>query len=125
LDGQDRQKCAFTLLPGQATGLNRHGATIQVARELLVGSTLAVRHGRGGTETPARVVAHLTFGQGVSDGQGIFTYGVEFLVSDATKNFWGIAFPSVESRVPTAQVAKQTGIARHRRFDQAAKVSAL
>jgi hypothetical protein len=40
LDGEDRQKCAFTLLPARATGLNRHGAAIQVGRELLVGSTL-------------------------------------------------------------------------------------
>jgi PilZ domain-containing protein len=109
LAGQDCQKCAFTLLPARATGLNRHGAAIQVGRELLVGSTLSVRHGRGGTETPARVVAQ------VSARQGIFTYGVEFLDSDATKDFWGIAFPSVESGDATAQVAEQSGIVRRRR----------
>ena len=115
LAGEDRQNCPFTLLPARATGLNRHGATIQVSRELLVGSTLSVRHGSGGTETPARVVAQMSFGQGVSDGQGTLAYGIEFLDSDATKNFWGIAFPPVECRVATAQVAKQSGIARHRR----------
>jgi hypothetical protein len=49
---QDRQKCAFTLLPARATGLNRYGAAILVGRELLVGSTLSVRQGHGGTETP-------------------------------------------------------------------------
>lgn len=115
LDGKDRQKRAFTLLPARAAGLNRHGAAIQVSRELLVGSTLSVQHGRGGTETPARVVAHLSFGQGVSEDRGIFTYGVEFLDANATRDFWGIAFPSVEGRGPTALVAKQTGILRRSR----------
>ena len=109
LAGQDHQKGAFTLLPARATGLNRHGAAIQVGRELLVGSILSVRHGRGGTETRARVVAQ------VRAGQGIFSYGVEFLDSDGTKDFWGIAFPSVESRGATGQVAEQSGIARRRR----------
>ena len=109
LAGQDHQRGAFALLPARATGLNRHGAAIQVGRELLVGSILTVRHGRGGTETPARVVTQ------VRSGQDIFTYGVEFLESDATKDFWGIAFPSVESRGGTGQVAEQSGIARRRR----------
>ena len=109
LAGQDHQMCAFTLLPALATGLNRHGAAIQVGRELLVGSILSVRHGRGGTETRARVVAQ------VRAGQGIFSYGVEFLDSDGTKDFWGIAFPSVESRGATGQVAEQSGIVRRRR----------
>jgi hypothetical protein len=108
LAGQDRQKCAFTLLPARATGLNRHGAAIQVVRELLVGSTLSVRHGHGGTETPARIVAQ------ISASQGIFTYGVEFLDSEATRDFWGIAFPSVESKGTAAQLAEQSGIARRR-----------
>src|SRR6516225_3777083 len=80
LDGQDRQKCAFTLLPALATGLNRHGAAIQVGRELLVGSTLSVRHGRGGIKTPVRVVAQ------VRPGQSTFTYGIEFLDSHATRD---------------------------------------
>ena len=102
LAGQDHQRGAFTLLPARATGLNRHGAAIQVGRELLVGSILSVRHGRGGTETPARVVTQ------VRSGQDTFTYGVEFLESDATKDFWGIAFPSVESRGSTGQVAERT-----------------
>ena len=109
LAGQDHQRRAFTWLPARATGLNRHGAAIQVGRELLVGSILSVRHGRGGTETPARVVAQ------IRAGQGIFTYGVEFLDSNATKDFWGIAFPSVESRGATGQVAEQSGISRRRR----------
>jgi hypothetical protein len=52
LAGQDHQKGAFTLLPARATGLNRHGAAIQVSRELLVGSILSVRHGRGRHRDP-------------------------------------------------------------------------
>jgi hypothetical protein len=65
--------------------------------------------GGGGTETPARVVAQ------VRSGKDICTYGVQFLESDATKDFWGIAFPSVESRGATGQVAEKSGIARRRR----------
>jgi hypothetical protein len=112
LDGQDRQKCAFSMLPARATGLNRHGATIQVGRELLVGSILSVQHGRGGTATAARIVAQMSVGQAVSDSQGIFTYGVEFLDSDATRDFWGIAFPPVESRGAAEQLTEQSGIRR-------------
>lgn len=108
LDGHDRQKCAFTLLPGRATGLNRHGAAIQLSRELLVGSTLSVRHGRGGIKTPARVVAQ------VSAGQGNFTYGIEFIDTDGTRDFWGIAFPSLEGKGTAAQLAEQAGITRRR-----------
>ena len=66
-------------------------------------------HQRGATETPARIVTQ------VRSGQGIFTYGVEFLESDATKDFWGIAFPPVESRGATGQVAEKSGIVRRRR----------
>ena len=108
LDGHDRQKGAFTLLPGHATNLNRHGAAIQVGRELLVGSTLSVRHGRGGLKTPARIVAQ------VSAGQGKFTYGIEFVDSNGTRDFWGIAFPPLEGKCTPAQLAEQAGIARRR-----------
>jgi hypothetical protein len=62
LDGHDRQKSIFTLLPGRATGLNRHGAAIQLSRELHIGSALFVRHGRGGNKTPVRVVAQVCAG---------------------------------------------------------------
>lgn len=84
--GQDREKCTFTM-PARATNLNRHGAAIQLNRELVVGSTVAVRNARG-TEASARVVAQ------VSAVQGVHTYGVEFLQDDAVKDFWGISFPS-------------------------------
>jgi hypothetical protein len=86
LSGQDREKCTFTM-PARATNLNRHGAAIQLNRELLVGSAVVVRNGRG-TQASARVVAQ------VSAAQGVYTYGVEFLEGDAVKDFWGITFPS-------------------------------
>ena len=85
LAGQDREKCTFTM-PARATNLNRHGAAIQINRELLVGSTVVVQNSRR-TQASARVVAQ------VSASQGVYTYGVEFLQEDV-KNFWGITFPS-------------------------------
>jgi hypothetical protein len=90
LSGEDRQKCAFTL-GAVATNLNRHGAAIQVERELAVGATVQVRNGRG-IEASARVVAQ------VKAVQGIRTYGIEFLEqSERLTNFWGIRFPSAPS----------------------------
>jgi hypothetical protein len=87
LSGQDRQRCAFTM-PARATNLNRHGAAVQLHRELVVGSTVVVQNRRG-TEIPARVVAQLAALQGVP------TYAIEFLEqSDKAKNFWGITFPT-------------------------------
>ena len=86
LAGQDREKCAFTM-PARATNLNKHGAAIQLNRELVVGATVVVKNSRG-TQASARVVAQ------VSAVQGLYTYGVEFLEGGAVKNFWGITFPS-------------------------------
>lgn len=107
LSGQDRQKCSFTMA-ASASNLNRHGATVQLNRELLVGSTVVVLNKRG-TQVCARVVAQL------SALQGVPTYGIEFIEQDErAKNFWGITFPSLESSA-TAQVAEQSGIARRRR----------
>ena len=86
LSGQDREKCTFTM-PARATNLNRHGAAIQLNRELPVGSTVVVRNSRG-AQAPARVVAQ------VNVAQGAYTYGVEFAQDEAGENFWGITFPS-------------------------------
>jgi hypothetical protein len=86
LSGQDREKCSFTL-SAVATGLNRHGAAIQVTRELLVGSTVVLQNNRR-TQASARVVAQ------VSAVAGVLTYGVEFQEGQEVKNFWGITFPS-------------------------------
>lgn len=86
LSGEDRQKAAFTT-PAKAIGLNRHGAAIQLNRDLVVGSVVVIRN-KQGVEVSARVVAQLTAMQGVS------TYGVEFVEqNDIAINFWGISFP--------------------------------
>ncbi len=74
-------------MPARATNLNRHGAAIQLNRELLVGATVVVKNSRG-TQASTRVVAQ------VSVVQGLFTYGVEFLEDETVKDFWGITFPS-------------------------------
>ncbi len=108
LSGEDRQKCSFTM-PAKATNLNRHGAAIQLNRELLVGSTVVVRN-KSGTQVSARVVAQL------AGLQGIPTYAIEFAEQDdRVETFWGISFPSVESRGATGQAAEQSGMVRRRR----------
>src|SRR5215831_8640738 len=87
LSGEDRHKCSFTV-SARATNLNRHGAAIQLNRELRVGSVVMVRNKRG-SQASARVVAQLAAPHGVS------TYGIEFVELDEnTRNFWGITFPS-------------------------------
>ena len=85
LSGEDCHKSSFAL-SAKATNLNKHGAAIQVNRELLVGSTLLVRNARG-TKISARVVARLNAQEGTA-----LTYGVEF--AEEGSNFWGITFPS-------------------------------
>ena len=108
LSGEDRQKCAFTM-PAKATKLNKHGAAIQLNRELLVGSTVVVRN-KNGTQVSARVVSQL------AALQGIPTYAIEFAEQDdRVETFWGITFPPVESRETTARAEEQSGVARRRR----------
>jgi uncharacterized DUF497 family protein len=87
LSGQDREKRTFTM-PARATNLNKHGAAIQLNRELLVGSTVVVQNSRH-TQASARVVAQVS-----AAAQGVYTYGVEFLEDDGVNDFWGISFPS-------------------------------
>ena len=108
LSGEDRLKCSFTA-PAKATNLNKHGAAVQLSRDLAVGCVLLVQN-QFGSQVPARVVAQLTASQGVS------SYGIEFVEQDdKTRNFWGITFPSLQSSPAIAQVAEQSGIARRRR----------
>ena len=77
-------------MSSKATNLNRHGAAIQLNRELPVGSTIVVRNARG-TELSARVVAL------ISVIEGLNTYGIEFVdQDDRTKTFWGISFPTAQ-----------------------------
>jgi hypothetical protein len=44
--GEDRQKAAFTIT-ATATNLNRHGAAVQLNRELQAGSVVNVKNQRG------------------------------------------------------------------------------
>lgn len=86
LSGEDRLKCSFTT-PAKATNLNKHGAAVQLSRDLCVGSVLLLRN-QFGIEVSARVIAQLTASQGLS------SYGIEFVEhDDRTRNFWGISFP--------------------------------
>ena len=85
LTGQDREKRAFTVSV-TATNLNRHGAAVQMNRELAMGSTVLIRNKRG-KEVAARVAAQ------ISAVEGLYTYGLEFLESHTLSDFWGIFFP--------------------------------
>lgn len=86
LSGQDRQKCSFTM-PAKAINLNKHGAAVQLHRELLVGSTVEVKN-KCGTQISARIVSQMVARDGVP------TYAIEFVEQDdKAKEFWGISFP--------------------------------
>ena len=107
LSGEDRLRCSFTM-PATATHLNKHGASVHVSRDLVVGSVILLRNKRG-TQISARIVAQLSATQSIS------TYGIEFTEQDDRANkFWGITFPSSESRSATAGAAEQAGMARRR-----------
>jgi hypothetical protein len=86
VSGEDRRKCSFTM-PASATNLNKHGAAIQLNRELQIGSTVIIQNGRR-MQTSARVVNQL------STVGGVLSYGVEFQENDSVENFWGITFPT-------------------------------
>jgi hypothetical protein len=87
LSGEDRLKCSFSM-PARATNLNKHGAAVQLTRDLEVGSVVRLRNKNRG-EVSARIVALLKASQGVS------TYAIEFVEQDGgVTNFWGISFPS-------------------------------
>lgn len=87
LSGEDRLKVSFTM-PAKATNLNRHGASVQLSRDLSVGTMVTLKNQRG-TEVPARIVSVIAVVQGLS------TYGVEFIDKDENSTqFWGISFPS-------------------------------
>lgn len=87
LSGDDGARTSFNL-SANATNLNRHGAALQVGRELLVGTTVLVQNKRG-ARISARIVAQ------VNPIQGKLTYGIEFVEdTDRSRNFWGIAFPA-------------------------------
>jgi hypothetical protein len=92
LSGEDRQKLPFTM-PAKATKLNKHGAAVQLRRELLVGSVVSVNN-KQGTRLSARVVAQLAGLEGVS------MYAIEFVEQgERAETFWGIVFPPNTSNV--------------------------
>ena len=87
LSGEDRRKCSFTA-PVRATNLNKHGAAVQLTRDLAVGSVVQLRNKSGG-QASARIVSLVKTSEGVS------TYSIEFVEQDGgASNFWGISFPS-------------------------------
>jgi hypothetical protein len=72
----------------KATGLNKHGAALQITRELLVGTKVVVRNKRG-AQISARVVSQ------INAEEGLLRYGIEFVEQDTkAAGFWGITFPS-------------------------------
>jgi len=76
-------------MSAKATNLNKHGAAIQLSRELGLGTTVVVQNKRGAQIT-ARVVTQ------VSAVRGVHTYGIEFVEqNEGSRSFWGITFPSL------------------------------
>ena len=87
MTGEDKLKVNFTM-PAKATSLNRHGAAVQLSRDLPVGSVVILKNQRG-SQVSARIVSVISAKQGTS------TYGVEFVDKDENSNqFWGISFPT-------------------------------
>ena len=87
ISGEDRLKCSFTM-PARASNLNKHGAAVQISRDLVVGSVIKVKN-KCGAQISARIVSLLRATHGTS------TYGIEFVEKDDQgSNFWGISFPS-------------------------------
>ena len=88
VSGEDRYKTSFKVTDAKATNLNKHGAAVQLHRELPVGSTLMLQNKRG-IQISARVVSQ------ISAVEGLRTYGIEFVEKDdRALQFWGISFPS-------------------------------
>ena len=99
VSGEDRQKYSFTV-PASATNLNRHGAAIQLNRELLVGSLVLVRNKRG-IQVSARVITQLATVAGVP------SYAIEFVeIDDHASNFWGITFPSNSNELSVIDIPR-------------------
>jgi hypothetical protein len=86
LSGEDIQTGSFTI-NAKAVSLNRHGAAVQINRELPIGSTVIVRNQRG-AQISARVVNQIRAIGAVR------TFGIEFVDQENANQFWGISFPS-------------------------------
>jgi PilZ domain len=88
VSSNDAGTSSFSQL-AKATSLNKHGAAIQLNRQLPIGSMIKVKN-RAGVEAPARIVAQV----GVANNA--FVYGVEFVQGKAKPDFWGVTFPTTE-----------------------------
>jgi len=74
-------------MAAKATKLNKHGAAVQLRRELEVGSNVFVNN-KQGIRLSARVVAQL------AGMEGVFMYAIEFVErGERAETFWGIVFP--------------------------------
>src|SRR5262252_8351924 len=62
LSGEDRLKVSFTM-PAKATNLNKHGAAVQLTRDLPVGTVVTLKNQRG-TQVSARIVSVIAAVQG-------------------------------------------------------------
>jgi hypothetical protein len=97
-------------MPARATHLNRHGASVHLTRDLVVGSVIVVRNKRS-TQVSARIVARL------SATEGVCSYGIEFIEQDdRARHLWGIKFPSPENRFATSWAVEQAGTGRRRPY---------
>lgn len=86
ISGEDRATGSFSV-SAKAVNLSKHGAAVQLNRQLVIGATVLIRNKRG-TQVSARIVSEIKAVQG-----GQHTYGIEF-VEEHTNNFWGITFPA-------------------------------
>jgi hypothetical protein len=103
ISGEDRLKCTFTM-PATATNLNRHGAALQITRDLVVGSVILVKNSRG-LQVSARIVSQLKGTKGTS------SYGIEFVgQQEKASTFWGISFPPNSGERPVSLLKSQRSI---------------
>jgi len=108
ISGEDRLKCTFTM-PATATNLNRHGAALQITRDLVVGSVILVKNRRG-LQVSARIVSQLKGTKGTS------SYGIEFVgPQEKASVFWGISFPPTSGERPVSRLKSQHSISVIRR----------
>jgi hypothetical protein len=93
MSSYDHTKCAFAA-PAKATKLNRHGAAIQLNRELLIGSTVVLQNTRH-IQLSARVVTQVS-----AQRQGVYT-----LES-------GFSKPTLPKRIPGNYFSATSAVAK-------------
>jgi len=107
LSGEDHLKCSFAM-PARATHLNRHGASVQVSRDLVVGSVIVVRNKRS---TQSLLVSSRR-----CQPQKKFLLTESNLSSrTAEQTISGeITLPLPENRLASSRAVEQAGIGRRR-----------